>query len=137
MKKQSCMFCGVPATLLCDGVIGYDAEEDENGIMISLPRKIHTCDAPMCRDCAEWQGNIFFSGPTGFMDTRDLCPICHRLLQLGRNIRNHRIEKIVREPCMTDEQASIIRKAHWASYNNKYRNGLKVEQGGGQQCLDF
>ncbi len=28
MKKPVCMFCGAPATLLCDGIIGWDADED-------------------------------------------------------------------------------------------------------------
>lgn len=31
MKKPVCMFCGAPATLLCDGIIGWDADEDEHG----------------------------------------------------------------------------------------------------------
>nr|WP_302443986.1 hypothetical protein [Hafnia alvei] len=84
MKKQSCMFCGAPATLLCDGVIGYDADEDINGMMTGMPRKIHTCDAPMCRDCAAWQGNIFWHGPSSGMDTKDHCPICVSVLQITR-----------------------------------------------------
>lgn len=31
MKKPVCMFCGAPAPLLCDGIIGWDADEDEHG----------------------------------------------------------------------------------------------------------
>lgn len=137
MKKKSCMFCGAAATLLCDGVIGYDADEDINGMMTGMPRKIHTCDAPMCRDCAAWQGNIFWYGQCSGMDTKDHCPICVALFKMGKHIRNHRITEISREPCMTDEQALIIRRVHWASYQNKYQHGLKIEQGGGQQCLPF
>ncbi|MBT9430286.1 MULTISPECIES: hypothetical protein [Symbiopectobacterium] len=137
MKKQNCMFCGAPATLLCDGVIGYDTDEDENGMMVSMPLKMHTCDAPMCRACATWQGNIFWHGKSSGMDSTDYCPICMALCNKGQNIRNHRLQGISREPCMTDEQASIIRRVHWASYQNKYQHGLKIEQGGGQQCLPF
>jgi len=47
MKKSECMFCCMPATLLCDGLLGWDADTDENGLM-SKVRKMHTCDAPLC-----------------------------------------------------------------------------------------
>ena len=82
MKKSQCMFCGMPATLLCDGLLGWDADTDENGLMCKL-RKMHTCDAPMCRDCATWQNNIFFSGRAGGMETKDYCPICQKRKEAG------------------------------------------------------
>ncbi|MGL9720115.1 hypothetical protein [Symbiopectobacterium sp.] len=139
MKKQNCMFCGAPATLLCDGILGYDADEDENGMMTGMPRKMHTCDAPMCRACATWQENIFWHEQSSGMDSTDHCPICEAIYRVGKAIRvaPHRKDCAIPEPCMTDEQASIIRRAHWASYQNKYQHGLKIEQGGGQQCLPF
>ncbi len=59
MKKALCMFCGAPATLLCDGIIGWDADEDKHGHMTKC-RGMFTCDAPVCRNCATWHGNIFF-----------------------------------------------------------------------------
>lgn len=138
MKAKACMFCGAYATLLCDGLIGFDADEDESGMMMNC-RGMFTCDAPMCRKCATWHGNIFFSGKAGGMETKDYCPLCETLHQSGDRIRvaPHRKNCAVPEPCLTKEQADIIRKAHRNSYLNKYRQGLLVEQGGGQQCLDL
>ena len=130
-KKETCLFCGKPATLLCDGIIGWDADEDARGIF--------TCDAPMCRECATWHGNIFFSGKAGGMETRDYCPLCQALRVNGDVIREdpHRKGKAIREPALLEEQANIIRKAHWNSYLNKHRRELNIIQGGGQQCLPF
>lgn len=137
-SKPKCIFCGEPATLLCDGLIGWDADEDEKGHMENC-RGMFTCDAPMCQACGTWHGNIFFSGRAGGMETRDYCPICESIHQAGSRIRTapHRKDAAVPEPCLTAEQALIIRQAHWASYQNSYQQGLKVEQGGGQQCLPF
>lgn len=133
MKKSACMFCGNPATLLCDGLIGFDADEDEKGMLMSC-RGLFTCDAQLCRECATWHGNIFFSGKAGGMETKDYCPLCEKLYQTGKSIRiaPHRINSAIPEPCLTKEQAEIIRKMHWNSYLNKYRNGIKMLQGGGQ-----
>jgi len=137
-KSKNCLFCGAPAELLCDGIIGWDADEDENGMMEKC-RGMFTCDAPMCRSCATWHGNIFFRGKAGGMETRDYCPICEGIYKAGGHIRiaPHRKNSAIPEPCLTAEQASIIRRAHWASYQNQHQLGLKVEQGGGQQCLPF
>lgn len=77
MKKSVCMFCGAPATLLCDGIIGWDANEDKHGHMTKC-RGMFTCDAPLCRNCATWHGNIFIDGKIRMMDTRDLCPLCQK-----------------------------------------------------------
>ncbi|XWJ90312.1 hypothetical protein ACRARH_26065 [Phytobacter ursingii] len=137
-KPEKCLFCGKPATLLCDGIIGWDADEDENH-HLSNPRAIFTCDAPMCSECGTWHGNIFFSGKAGGMETRDYCPLCQSLHLKGEVIREdqHRKWKTIREPVLLKEQAEIIRKSHWNSYLNEYRRGLKAIQGGGQQCLPF
>lgn len=86
MKKPVCMFCGAPATLLCDGIIGWDADEDEHGHMTKC-RAMFTCDAPVCRNCVTWHGNIFFDGKIRMMDTRDLCPLCQKLHEAGESIR--------------------------------------------------
>ena len=138
MKKESCMFCGELATLLCDGLIGWDADEDEDGRM-SHCRGMFTCDAPMCRKCATWQNNIFFDGKVSFMDTRDFCPACQQLHTAGQRIRvaEHRKDKATPEPCLTDEQAGIIRAIHLLSFDNEYTRGMKLNQGGGQQTFDF
>lgn len=135
MSQKNCMFCGQKATLLCDYIIGYDGEEDSAGVMLAMPKKMHTCDAPMCRECATWHGNLFFSGVKHGMETKDYCPICERLHNLGQNIRNHRIAHVTREPCLTDGQADVIRRAHWGSYSNPHMRHLRSEKGGGQLCM--
>lgn len=134
MSKDKCMFCGSKATLLCDFILGYDAEEDENGNMVKV-RSNHTCDAPMCRGCATWHGNIFFCGSAGFMDTTDYCPICQPLYEKGFMVRPHRVA--LREASFTIEQAKIIRKAHWSKYLNANGREFSIVSGGGQICLDL
>lgn len=134
MAGNKCIFCGGKATLLCDFLLGFDAEEDENGNIITL-RKNHTCDAPMCRECATWQSNIFFSGPAGFMDTVDYCPICQPLYAKGFMVRRHKGG--LREASFTIEQAEIIRKAHWGKYLNANGRAFSIVTGGGQICLDL
>ncbi|AZT25086.1 TPA: hypothetical protein ACV5ZF_004195 [Salmonella enterica] len=138
MKKDTCMFCGEPATLLCDGLIGWDADEDENG-RITNCRGMFTCDAPICRHYATWHGNLFFEGKNRHMDTKDLCPICQSLHNAGQRIRvaEHRKDKAIPEPCLTREQAARIRAAHWAGFTSEYTRSVKVIQGGGQQSFDF
>lgn len=138
MKKDTCMFCGEPATLLCDGIIGWDADEDTNGVIQNC-KGMFTCDAPMCRSCATWKHNIFFSGKGGFADTRDLCPICQKLADTGERIRTdeRRKYKAIPEPCLTKEQADRIRAAHWAGFSNKHTRSVKLIKGGGQQTFDF
>ncbi len=136
-KQEKCLFCGKPATLLCDGLIGWDADEDERGLLCNI-RGMFTCDAPMCADCGTWHGNIFFSGKAGGMETRDYCPLCQALHEKGEPVRaiSERARK-TREPALLKEQADIIRRAHWNSYLNEYRRHLLAFQGGGQQCLPF
>lgn len=135
--KNQCLFCGDKATLLCDFVIGYETVEDEYGRMVRSPTGVHTCDAPMCRKCANWHGNLFFCGKKHFMDTHDYCPLCDPLYQKGQKIRDHYIRDIEREPGMTVEQANVIRQAHWNSRLNSYRQKMQVIKGGGQLCLDL
>lgn len=138
MKKHSCMLCGAPATLLCDGLIGWDADEDEHGKM-SKCRGMFTCDAPMCQNCATWHGNIFFKGKAGGMDTKDLCPLCQKLYEAKEHIRvaEHRKYSALPQPCLTKEQAEKIRAAHWAGFSNRYTQSIKILKGGGQQSFDF
>lgn len=138
MKKPVCMFCGAPATLLCDGIIGWDADEDEHGYMTKC-RGMFTCDAPVCRNCATWHGNIFFDGKIRMMDTRDLCPLCQKLHEAGTHIRvaEHRKHSALPQPCLTKEQAAIIRAAHWAGFANSYTRSIEILKGGGQQSFDF
>ncbi|ELM3737195.1 hypothetical protein RYR42_002694 [Edwardsiella piscicida] len=132
------MFCGKPATLLCDGLIGFDADEDANGVIENC-RGMFTCDAPMCRACATWHGNIFFSGKAGGMDTKDYCPLCEEIYRAAGHIRiaPHRQDSAIPEPCLTGEQADIIRKAHWNSHLNEYRRRLSVLHGGGSNVSRF
>ena len=128
MKKAQCMFCDSPATLLCDGLLGFDAPVDENGVMTAAPKKLHTCDAPLCRSCATWHGNIFFSGRHAGMDTRDYCPICQKVDAEGRSTS---------PTGMTDERAQVIRLALWATHENPGQRKLTSTPGGGQLRLDF
>ncbi|HFW5273277.1 TPA: hypothetical protein ACJG01_003621 [Salmonella enterica subsp. salamae serovar 21:z10:[z6]] len=138
MKKSVCMFCGAPATLLCDGIIGWDADEDELGHMTKC-RGMFTCDAPVCRSCATWHGNIFFDGKIRMMDTRDLCPLCQKLHEAGESIRvaDHRKNSALPQPCLTKEQADRIRAAHWAGFTGRRAGDVKVLPGGGQQSFKF
>ncbi|EHJ7195384.1 TPA: hypothetical protein R3873_004029 [Salmonella enterica subsp. enterica serovar Saintpaul] len=138
MKKSVCMFCGAPATLLCDGIIGWDADEDELGHMTKC-RGMFTCDAPVCRNCATWHGNIFFDGKIRMMDTRDLCPLCQKLHEAGESIRvaDHRKNSALPQPCLTKEQADRIRAAHWAGFTGRRTGDVKVLPGGGQQSFKF
>ncbi|EHM8516045.1 TPA: hypothetical protein ACJG57_002489 [Salmonella enterica subsp. enterica serovar 4,[5],12:b:-] len=138
MKKSVCMFCGTPATLLCDGIIGWDADEDKHGYMKKC-RAIFTCDAPVCRNCATWHGNIFFDGKIRMMDTRDLCPLCQKLHEAGESIRvaEHQKNSALPQPCLTEEQADRIRAAHWAGFTGRRAGDVKVLPGGGQQSFKF
>lgn len=138
MKKSVCMFCGAPATLLCDGIIGWDADEDELGHMTKC-RGTFTCDAPVCRNGATWHGNIFFDGKIRMMDTRDLCPLCQKLHEAGESIRvaDHRKNSALPQPCLTKEQADRIRAAHWAGFTGRRAGDVKVLPGGGQQSFKF
>ena len=114
------MFCGALATLLCDGVLGCDADTDLNGRITHI-RKLHTCDVPMCRDCATWHGNIFFSGRPHSMDTRDYCPACEG--------REEVVERASLRRVMTDDQAKVVRLAHWATHQNDHQRKLQILQG--------
>ncbi|EHV3469862.1 hypothetical protein RCK85_10325 [Salmonella enterica subsp. enterica serovar Stanley] len=138
MKKSVCMFCGAPATLLCDGIIGWDADEDKHGYMKKC-RVMFTCDAPVCRNCATWHGNIFFDGKIRMMDTRDLCPLCQKLHEAGESIRvaEHQKNSALPQPCLTEEQADRIRAAHWAGFTGRRAGDVKVLPGGGQQSFKF
>lgn len=138
MKKALCMFCGAPATLLCDGIIGWDADEDKHRHMTKC-RGMFTCDAPVCRNCTTWHGNIFFDGKIRMMDTRDLCPLCQKLHEAGKSIRvaEHRKNSALPQPCLTEEQADRIRAAHWAGFTGRHAGDVKVLPGGGQQSFKF
>lgn len=41
------------------------------------------------------------------------------------------------QPCLTEEQAVIIRAAHWAGFANSYTRSIEILKGGGQQTFDF
>ncbi|QKT18942.1 hypothetical protein HPG84_14805 [Salmonella enterica] len=138
MNKSVCLFCGAPATLLCDGIIGWDADGNKHGHMTRC-RGMFTCDAPVCRSCATWHGNIFIDGKIRMMDTRDLCPMCQKLHEAGEHIRvaEHRKNSALPQPCLTEEQADRIRAAHWAGFTGRRAGNVKVLPGGGQQSFNF
>lgn len=130
MKKESCMFCGDPATLLCDGNLGFPQKIDGDNEYRD-PFHPYTCDAPMCEKCGTQMMRVFVSGkkPYAGVHTVDHCPICLRDLP---PYPEH-VQRIIYSP----EQADVIRAAHWGGYQNEHMKRLKLEQGGGQQSLDF
>lgn len=79
MKKHICMFCGEPATLLCDGNLGFPPKDDRGRECIDAFHP-YTCDAPMCRKCGTQMMRMFVSGrkPYAGIHTVDHCPICLR-----------------------------------------------------------
>jgi len=127
MKKQTCIFCGEPATLLCDGHLGYPPSQNEPDCI--SPFEPYTCDAPMCANCATNTGHyhICIRGRKGgcIHDTMDYCPVCAVQPRTNRRI------------IPTLEQAGIIRTAHWLNSPTEYQKRQRIIQGGGQQCLDL
>lgn len=131
MKSDVCLFCGAPASLLCDGHLGYPpATPDQehhafNGLDLFRP---FTCDAPMCRSCAELSARYTLCRRNKgcHFDTVDYCPGCQteKLLQDTPPSRR-RID--------SEAQAKIIRAAHWRTFSKS--SALSAESGGGQISL--
>lgn len=63
--QSRCWWCGAPALVLCDAVIGLDIEDTD---------KIHTCDAALCAEHRKQFGNVSARGRGGYHDTLDHCP---------------------------------------------------------------
>lgn len=129
MKKNKCLFCGAPATLLCDGHLGYPpAAADQlhrafNGLDLFRP---YTCDAPMCDSCRALQARYILCrrGKGCQTDTIDLCPGCIALKaeQKGRRPERRRID--------SEEQANTLRASHWRTWQKGEL--VEVIEGGGQ-----
>lgn len=79
-----CLFCGEPATLLCDHAIGWERlrldmpmslrEARSEAVPIRW-RKIHTCDAALCEACAVRAGRMHVNmRPRHLWITTDYCP---------------------------------------------------------------
>jgi hypothetical protein len=122
MKKERCAFCGQPATLLCDFVLGFEIkgwtmcnaqaafnadrfEEFVPGKGLpygNMDSACFTCDAPLCEACAHHHGLIFFDGDKKHtaIDSRDTCPL-------------HPKEMSPRAPVITAETAEKIRLQLW------------------------
>ncbi|UAN55365.1 hypothetical protein [Serratia sp. JSRIV004] len=130
MKKEVCMFCGAPATLLCDGHLGYPPKV-ENGLEFIDPLHPYTCDAPICSGCAAPHGKMHICRRRHgcITETIDYCPICITVLPPYPQ-HNRRL-------IFSPAQAKTVRSAHWTSFSNEYQKRLRVEHGGGQQCLDL
>lgn len=127
MKKQTCIFCGEPATLLCDGHLGYPPSQQQPEYI--SPLEPYTCDAPMCRQCATLKKTIHICRRGGggcIQETVDHCLACIANLP-ERNWR------IIYSP----EQAETIRAAHWLSSPTEFQKRDRLISGGGQQCLDL
>lgn len=126
MKKQNCLFCGAPATLFCDGHIGYPPNEDQPKCI--SPFEPYTCDAPMCQHCATLKSTMHICRRRGgcIVETIDHCPACVANLP-----ENHR--RIIHSA----DQAAVIRAAHWVSSPTDFQKWDRLITGGGQQCLDL
>lgn len=87
MAAKECLFCGGKADLLCDSKLGWERARGDISAeaphLLTAPsheipvryRRIHTCDAALCRACAVaggWTHFHFKSGP--FIETIDYCP---------------------------------------------------------------
>lgn len=131
---MKCMFCGAPATLYCDGLLGYLAKRDphdpdDKRQYIDIEHR-YICDAPMCSTCSTHKGHYFVDGRIRFMDTVDFCPICEADAKAGEQHINDRLF-----PDLT--AVTIFRKAHYARAQNVGLKKLGLHQGGGQGVLDF
>ncbi|MEB2478187.1 hypothetical protein QMM96_22415 [Citrobacter freundii] len=131
-KNNTCLFCGAPATLLCDGHLGYpDATAKEQhrafkGLDLFRP---YTCDAPMCEACAQRSASYIVCrrGKGCIPDTVDYCPGC-----MAARAEEDKTQPN-RRRIASSEQANQIRAAHWRTW----QKGELVEavQGGGQISL--
>lgn len=126
MKKQSCIFCGAPATLLWDGHLGYPPSQHQPECI--SPFEPYTCDAPMCRQCATLKSTMHICRRRGgcTVETVDHCPAC--VANLPEDNR-----RIIYSP----EQAATIRAAHWIGNPTDFQKWDRLITGGGQQCLDL
>ncbi|HAV1601614.1 TPA: hypothetical protein JG832_002505 [Enterobacter hormaechei subsp. xiangfangensis] len=131
MKKNDvCIFCGAPATLLCDGHLGYPPatpdQEHRAYKGLDLLRPV-TCDAPMCEACASREGSYIacHRGKGCIHDTLDYCPGCTAEREKATKPNRRRIED--------DKQAHIIRASHWRTYAKG--QPFEIKQGGGQMNL--
>jgi len=100
MHDETCVFCGRPATKLCDFPMGF------SGVIFDLPKgeKIFDCDGnditagrmvpcsrPMCDECAtEWEG-------------MDFCPSC---------VEKAMREIILKREAEKSEQRNFLRKRY-------------------------
>ncbi|RKP44764.1 hypothetical protein D7S86_27485 [Pararobbsia silviterrae] len=80
-QQQTCFYCALPATQLCDHVLGRGYRSEAIGIKTGKVERIpsrdfvHTCDMPLCTKHAERRGVIHIKmGRTGTWDTYDYCP---------------------------------------------------------------
>lgn len=68
---SKCVHCGVPATHLCDYVLGYAADPSSGRVSEAF-----TCDRPLCRSCLTNKGAMFLdwgSPRRGAAITNDYC----------------------------------------------------------------
>ena len=75
-----CINCGGHADLLCDFTLGgvFDGYAEHNGQpyrVQTIDKPPYTRDVPICRSCATFAGNVFFSGLKPGVDTIDYCPL--------------------------------------------------------------
>ncbi|QMI49711.1 hypothetical protein [Burkholderia sp. MBR-1] len=80
LPKQTCFYCDVPATLLCDfkfgwQVGGYSRDKEGTQYAVAKIAPAYTCDIPLCRLHAESRGwlHIKARGNLGGFDTYDYC----------------------------------------------------------------
>lgn len=81
---HTCYYCGQPALLLCDGVIGYGYELERGRKVMTAYTPVYTCDRAICQRCAAVSTPTFADGTNpdgsrwGEIWTTDYCPACER-----------------------------------------------------------
>lgn len=81
---STCHYCGQPAALLCDGVLGYGFALEGTRRVRTMETPVYTCDRPLCARCAADSSPIFMDGTDasgkrwGETDSYDYCPGCER-----------------------------------------------------------
>ena len=93
-RRSRCFYCLAPATLLCDGILGWRRvwhQQPEGAARFQGTAEgwwcidtsqggdeMVTCDRPLCEDCAHRAGVTFMcgTGPAAGMETTDHCRDC-------------------------------------------------------------
>ena len=78
-EQATCVGCGKPSTLLCDGRIYTLPDGEKVRVRAAFPNgNTKSCDAPICRACATKISDYRMRTSRGCRwNTIDYCPECH------------------------------------------------------------